>query len=382
MNGNGDLSSSRKVALILPDLRGGGAERVALALADHFISAGDEVDIVLLGSGGELLPLVPECARVIELKASRFRGALLGLVHFFRTRRPDSTQALMWPVTVLAVIAHRIAGKPGRLVLSEHGTLSKHYRASRPKLAALKATARLFYPAADARICVSHGTAEDIAAISGMARDRFEVIYNPVALPKQATVISPEIESLWPKGGRRILAVGSLKPDKNHRLLLKAFALVHEEEPAALMILGEGPLRSELEQLTRTLGIADRVVMPGFFLDPWAVYASADLFVLSSDHEGYPLVLLEALHSALPVVSTDSGSGPSEILGGGRYGKLTPVGDARALAHAMRSALDKPVAPDCQRARALELAEGACAAHQAVMFGNLSGHAISCGRRA
>lgn len=353
-----------RIALILPNLGGGGAERVALTLADYFVKSGHQVDLVLLGCGGELSSLVPPGARLIELGAERFRAALFRLVRYFRSSRPDATQAFMWPVTVLAVIAHRLAGRPGRLALSDHATLSKQY-ARRP--GPLKATTRLFYRAADARICVSAEVADDLARLSGLERGSIQVINNPVQLPKASPSRLPEIEELWPVGGRRILNVGSFKAEKNQSLLLKSFALLSAREPAALMILGDGPMRGQLEALARTLNIADRVTMAGFRADPWPYYASADMFVLSSDQEGFPLVLIEALGAGLPTVSTDCGGGARQILGD--CGRLTPVGDARALAAAMEAALDEFPAPDRLRGRAAELVEGSWAAHEAAMFG-------------
>ena len=98
---------------------------------------------------------------------------------------------------------------------------------------------------------------------------------------------------------------------------------------------------AELEDDLSELRIADRLIMPGLALDPWPYYASADLFVLSSDYEGYPMVLIEALLSGVNIVSTDCRSGPREILDGGRFGRLVPVGDAKSLAKAMAEALDR-----------------------------------------
>jgi glycosyltransferase involved in cell wall biosynthesis len=94
------------------------------------------------------------------------------------------------------------------------------------------------------------------------------------------------------------------------------------------------------------------VLLPGFAANPWPYYAAADLFVLSSDYEGFPLVLIEALRSGLPIVSTDCESGPREILEGGSYGTLVPVGDAQALARALSEALASQHDPQALRARA------------------------------
>jgi glycosyltransferase involved in cell wall biosynthesis len=357
--------SRSRVALILPNLGGGGAERVALVLADHFLKIGHEVDVVLLGSGGELSSLVPSGARLIELGAERFRAALLPLVRYFRLAIPDATQAFMWPVTVLTVIAHRLAGRPGRLALSDHATLSKQYA---PRLRALRATTRIFYPAAQARICVSADVADDLACLSGIDRGGIHVIKNPVKLPEQYPNRVPAVEELWPAGGRRILTVGSFKREKNQKLLLDSFAILSARQRVVLMMLGDGPMRDELEAHARQLNVADRVAMPGVRADPAPYYASADMFVLSSDDEGYPLVLVEALGAGLPTISTACGSGAQEILG--NYGRLTPVADAIALADAMEATLHEHPAQDVLRSRAAKLVEGSCAAHQMIMFGN------------
>ena len=103
-------------------------------------------------------------------------------------------------------------------------------------------------------------------------------------------------------------------------------------------------MEHELKDLARSLGVLDDVIFVGFQANPWPHYASADLFALSSDYEGYPLVLVEAMLSGLPVVSTDCESGPREILDGGKFGRLVPVGDEQALADAMQAELDHPTA--------------------------------------
>ena len=121
--------------------------------------------------------------------------------------------------------------------------------------------------------------------------------------------------------------------------MLHAFAQVASELDAGLVILGEGGLRATLEQDVQDLGLQGRVVLPGFHGDPTPWYQAADLFVLSSDFEGFANVVAEALACGTPVVSTDCPYGPAEILEHGRYGELVPVGDAVALAAGMRRAV-------------------------------------------
>lgn len=140
--------------------------------------------------------------------------------------------------------------------------------------------------------------------------------------------------------GKKIIAIGTLKSQKRFDRLVHAFAGLPERD-AVLMILGEGGERENIETLAQTLNVAGRVFMPGFTHDPAYYLRRADLFVLSSDYEGFGNVVAEALEQGTPVVSTDCPSGPREILEDGKYGTLVPVGDVDALARAMEDALNR-----------------------------------------
>jgi glycosyltransferase involved in cell wall biosynthesis len=345
-----------KVAILLPNLRGGGAERVAWACARELAGRGHQVDLIVAEAKGDLLSIIPKGVRVVDLQAHRLVAALPPLVRYLREEQPDTLQALMWPLTVIAVMAHRLAQSPARLVLSEHTMLSLHVR-GRFQQQLLKWTTRLFYPLADVRTACSNLAAEDLSQLSGMRRDRFDVLYNPVSPPARIAS-TPEVEALWGQASARLITVGSLKPEKNHALLLRAFARIADRQ-TKLMILGEGDLRIELERLAAELGIADRVLLPGFALDPWPYLASADLFVLSSDYEGFPLVLAEAMHAGLRIVSTDCKSGPAEMTDNGRFGRLVPCGDVDALARAIDAALKEEARPEEVRAQADRVAGAA-----------------------
>jgi glycosyltransferase involved in cell wall biosynthesis len=172
-----------------------------------------------------------------------------------------------------------------------------------------------------------------------------------------AELPSAELGPHWHGASPRLVTAGRLTAQKNHALLLRAFQRVLDRHPdAALVIIGEGELRPQLEALRDELGLSGRVSLPGFQLDPWPYLAQADLFVLSSDYEGFGLVLVEAMHAGLRVVSTDCEAGPAELLDGGRYGRLVPVGDEGALAPAMLEELKGPSDPERQRDRARSIA--------------------------
>jgi glycosyltransferase involved in cell wall biosynthesis len=157
-----------------------------------------------------------------------------------------------------------------------------------------------------------------------------------------------------------------MKAQKNHPLLLQAFSRV-AKPGARLMFVGEGAGREDLAALAGELDVADQVIFAGFHSDPTPFYKTADLFVLSSDYEGFGNVIVEAMACGTSVVSTDCPSGPGEILDGGRYGRLVPVGDVHAMARAIEAGLQDPTpeavllsrardfAPDKAAARYLEL---------------------------
>lgn len=354
-----------RIALFLPSLEGGGAERVAVANANDLIRRGHEVDVVLAGKGGQLASLLSDKVRIVEFDAPRMIASLSNLVKYLRGQKPDALHAVMWPVTIIAIIARALARSNARLTVSDHTHYSQHLTRSGhgSQLRSFRWTARLFYPMADVRIACSAAAADDIAQLAGIPRRDIEVIYSPISPPAKLPT-RQSAKGHWPGRGRRILNVGSLNPVKNQALLLRAFARLKDKQ-AVLTILGEGAERSTLEALSTELGVADRVSMPGFVIDPWPYLASADLFVLSSNYEGSPVALAEAMYAGLNIASTDCVSGPSDLLDGGRLGELAPCGDEAALAAATERALARKPDPKAMRARALEMAGPASIARYA-----------------
>ena len=329
-----------RIALVLPSLAGGGAERVNIDLAHEFLNRGYAVDMVLMRREGEFLRVVPKGIEIIDLGTARSRAVPAAFARYLRNTKPEGILANIWPLTSMAVLGTRLARTKARVVVCDHNSLSRQY-ASRGlwNQSALRASLAATYPFAHSRVAVSSGVADDLAALSGIARDRFDVIHNPVPPRDHGSPVTPAEQSWRGRRGKRVLTTGSFKAQKNHSVLIRAFAKLRDHSDSQLMLLGDGGLRDQITSLARTEGVADRVLMPGFVADPTPYYRSADLFVLSSDYEGFGNVIVEALACGLPVVSTDCPSGPAEILENGRYGRLVPVGDADALAAAMAEAL-------------------------------------------
>jgi glycosyltransferase involved in cell wall biosynthesis/peptidoglycan/xylan/chitin deacetylase (PgdA/CDA1 family) len=363
------------IAFVLPDLSLGGAEIVGAALVDEFLKRGFRADFVVGQHTEEAFALLPPFAGYMCLKAKRAHGMLFPLARYLRERRPSAVIASMWPLTVLSIVALKLAGSKARLAVCDHNALSHQYgRLSLPKQWVFKKSISLTYRFADARIAVSSGVADDLAAMGGLPRDDISVVHNPILYRPASPADRAAAEAIW-RGwrGPRILTVGNLRPQKNHRLLIRVFKKVVTSRDARLLILGAELGKAEgietMKAYAQSLGVADKVIIPGAVPNPTAYYQSANLFVLSSDHEGLPGVLIEALACGLPVVSTDCPYGPAEILAGGRYGRLTAVGDADELARAILEALDSPHDPDALRRRAADFApEGVAENYLRLLF--------------
>lgn len=351
----------RRIAIVLPALLPwAGVERLAVSQAREFVSQGYGVDFVFLNEPNDVSHAIPPGCRSFNLGASRLRTSVWPLAKYIRDQGPKAIHAALWPLTALAVFAHRVAKSDARLVISDHNPLSIQY-AHRGMLyrTMMRAVMAMTYPFADARVAVSAGVADDLSRLACLPRNIFTVIHNPVPLVEDGRSSSAEAESHWAGWkGKRIITVGRMKTQKNHALLISAFKRLLSTMEARLMIVGVGELMESTRSLVRAEGLENRIVMPGQVEDPIPYYKSADLFVLSSDYEGFGNVIVEAMACGVPVVSTDCPGGPAEILQGGLFGDLVPVRDEAALARAMAAALSRP--PDAQglKRRAADFAPG------------------------
>jgi glycosyltransferase involved in cell wall biosynthesis len=336
------------IGFFLPGLHGGGAERIVLNLTQGIAERGLPVDLVLAAATGPLLDQVAPGVRLVDLASPRVLRSIGPLARYLRRERPRALVSSMSHANLVALWAARLAGTGTPVVVTEHNTMSQSAgeqgwleRNLWPPLL------RGFYPWASHVVAVSRDAAEDFARTVGIARDRVQVIYNPVIMPGMKARARQTPDHPWFGGGAPpvVLGIGRLTRQKDFPTLIRAFALVRRQRPARLIILGEGEDRGALESLVTEMGLGEDVALPGFRDNPLAWLAASALFVLSSAWEGLPTVLIEALASGTRVVSTDCPSGPREILQDGRLGILVPVGDVPALSAAMVAALDCPPRP-------------------------------------
>lgn len=315
-----------------------------LNLAHGIADRGCAVDLVLQRAEGPFLSEVRDSVRVVDLNASRALTSLPAAVRYLRRERPEAMLSVFGYFNIVALWAWRLARVRTRLMVNEQNTVSQeagNHASWRGRL-----TPRLmkrFYPWADGIVVVSTGVGDDLAELTQIPRDRIRVIYNPSVVGAEVREkASAPLEHPWLAPGQPpvLVAVGRLQEQKDYPMLIDAFEQVRRARPARLLILGEGKKRPMLEALVRERGLGEDVAMPGFVANPYAYMARSSLFVLSSRWEGLPTVLIEALCCGTPVVATDCPSGPREILKGGKYGQLVPVGDAEAFARAILTTLE------------------------------------------
>jgi len=332
----------RRLAIFLPSLSGGGAERAMLNLAHGLGERGFAVDLVLARAKGPYLADVRETVRLVDLNASRVLASLPALIRYLRFERPETLLSVLDYANIIALWARHLCGRSIKVLVNEQNTISHSSNNSvRRRQRIVPHLVRRFYPQADYIIGNSQGVVDDLAQITRLPRERIKLLYNPVVTPELREKARMPLHHSWFEAGEWpvILAVGRLTKQKDFPTLIRAFAQVRQALSARLLILGEGPDRPALEMLIKQLGLEADVAMPGFVENPYAYMSRASLYVLSSRWEGLPTVLIEALYCSLPIIATDCPSGPKEILANGQHGLLIPVGDVTALTRAIESGL-------------------------------------------
>jgi glycosyltransferase involved in cell wall biosynthesis len=352
----------KKTVFVINSLTTGGAEHVLVELL-HFLEvhlAECDVHLVLLDSEVEhhSAPLWVT-KHTLNARSSIVLSTVL-LARLLERIRPDVIISLLTRANCASVLASRILGL--NVIISERTHTSTHF-GNRFGAGIRKWMVRLIYPLAHKVIAVSHGVAIDLATNFRVAASRIIVISNPIDTQgiREKALQSPTIELPGPY----IVAAGRLIPSKNFRLLIEAYSASGRSE--ALVILGEGEERPMLEDVIASAGLQKRVFLPGHISNPHSIVKRARLFVSSSNQEGFPNSIVEAMALGIPVVATDCLTGPSEILGGiseqqctcvecAPYGILVPPNSVNALAEAIRLALNEEL-NSRYRASSLERSE-------------------------
>ena len=391
VDGEGAPVHARKIAILLPSLEGGGAERSMLNLARGMLARGREVDIVLCKNKGALVNDIPPGARRVVLDCSGELWARLcplvvkpGLVssllrpvvlakktpselarlgslqEYLLTAEADAMISALPYANLLALWARDGAGAKLPLVISERIALLSYCKSPdnfrKWRWRYLPDLVRRSYPAADRVVTVSDSVARELVEELELPKEQVTTIYNPVVDDALLSRATETLEHPWFAAGELpvVLGVGRLTEQKDFATLIKAFAILRQTVEARLVLLGDGRLQDELEREAADLGVSEYLSMPGFVDNPFKFMANASVTALSSEYEGLPGVLIQAMACGCPVVSTDCPGGSREILDGGRYGPLVDVGNAKALANALQRTLATPTESDRLKLRAQE----------------------------
>lgn len=338
-------NTSPDIALFTAALEGGGAERLLINLSEFFTSKGFKVDLVVCKYVGELRDQVPTSVRVVSLDASRVVFSLPAYLRYLKLVKPKMVISSVERPSIVAGFGRILSSHRHKFFIRTENT----FVTSLPLWKQLYRLPWLFlvsisFWAADGIFAISSGIVEQLAKIPTLRNVPVHFVYNPLIHDNfgQKMNAPPEFPDGIDREKPIIIGVGRLHPQKDFANLINAFAKVYQKKECQLLILGDGPLRLELENLARSLGVDEKVFMPGFVKNPLSIIHHSNVFVLSSAWEGLPGVLIEALTTGTPIVSTDCRTGPKDILQDGRYGKLISVGNSEALAEGILEALDSP----------------------------------------
>jgi glycosyltransferase involved in cell wall biosynthesis len=344
---------SKKVAFFGPQYGVGGAGQVCSDIGKALARKRYDVDFLVDGnySGDSYLEEgLPSNCRLVKLTDAQYDRSEYNLNYYYSLLR-SLTQYLstetvgvlisnMTKFNIISVWARAISGSAFKLALVEHNLLS-HGITGRSRI--LSYLVRFHYPFADKVVTVSSDIKEDLCKNHGVNSDRCVTIRNPLDVQSVRTKSEERVDHDWLLSEVPVvIGVGRFAEQKQFSVLLEAFDLLTSRLDVRLVLAGDGPLREELQALTRELGLEENVDFLGFVSNPYKYMKEADLLAISSQYEGFGVVATEALACGTPVVSTNCPGGPSDILEDGQYGELVDVGDRRELANVMCRVLEDP----------------------------------------
>jgi glycosyltransferase involved in cell wall biosynthesis len=330
-----------RVIFFIPNLAGGGAERVLINLLKHLDRTQFDPHLVVSRSDGPHANSVPTDVLVTELASRNLWTVTPKLANAIRHLKPDVVVATTGGCGIPTVLAHRVARSRARLIVWERSVLVGSGRGVKRRL--LLNLKKILWPRVDLVTAVGTMVEEDIRRQTGLDQSKTRVLYSPILDQDLEHLGKMEVAHRWfGEYVPIILCVARLVPLKDHETLLRGFARLLEEREVRLVLLGDGPLRRELEHLAEQLGISRSVWFAGFVKNPFKYMRRSSLLALTSLHEGMPGVVVQAMACGLPVVGTASPGGTPEIVQHEQTGLLIPMKDPDAFFEAACRLLDEP----------------------------------------
>ncbi|QMU27347.1 glycosyltransferase [Adhaeribacter radiodurans] len=346
------MEELKKICFFPGTLALGGIGKVFINLIQQYASEGVEVHVFLTKKEGEFLSQLPANVRVFE-GSGRALTSIFSFIKYLRREKPQAVLSAREFLNIINIFCCLFTFNKTKPVVSLHTNQTAENNADPNKPSLYKnpyflTLAKVMYKVPDKIVAVSGGVADDFSNRMGVNRDKMKVIYNPVYDPseKEEEISNSKFKQFTANGKKYIISVGRFTHAKDHPTLIKALSLVREKMDISLILLGEGELREEIEDLFTQLSLQEHVLLLGFVDNPSYYIKRAAALVVSSRFEGFGNVIVEGLGVGTPVVSTDCPSGPREILANGKYGILVPVENPAALAQGIIDTLNTTYDPE------------------------------------
>ena len=292
--------SPTPILFLLPDLGGGGAQRVMLQIAGGIDRVRFAPRLMVLGGSQDFAPDVPSYLELENGGARRLRDGIPWLVRRIRAIEPAACISVMGYLNLALLGLKPLLPKKTRLIVREANALAATINAL-PHAVPGRALYRALYPKADAIICPTREIGDELSGVTPRMAARVSIIPNPVDVDALRARATPP--KRHPGAGLRFVSAGRLTEQKGYDRLVGLLT----EFPAGshVMVFGDGADRARLEQQAQALGVQDRVTFATFTRDLPAWIAGADSFLLPSRWEGLPNVVLESLAIGTPAIISD-----------------------------------------------------------------------------
>lgn len=329
---------NNRILILLPNFQYGGGEKISLNLAQEFKKNQIEVTFISQFIEGEFTEEIKKNYFIIKLSKSYFIS-FLKLLYFLFVKKYDALISNYFPLNTIASLAGFISFT--KVLCLEHSppTLTPFINNKKYKFFTL-----LFYNLAHKIICVSEGIKNDIINNTYVFKNKLLTIYNPI--PDHGYRITNNRSEKF-----KIISVGRLKYQKNHFLLIDAIKLLNEniKKNISVSIIGDGELKEKLENYIKKNNLNNIIKILGFKNNPMKYVAKSNLFILSSDYEGLPTVLIEASYTGIDIISTDCPYGPSEILKNYSNSTLVSVKNRNMLCSSIEKYYNKKINKSLKR---------------------------------
>lgn len=321
----------KKIMFFLYSLSGGGAERTVINIINNLNHKKFEVILVLgTDKNNDYINLLNKNIRIRYLNSSKLRYCILKLSKYIKEEEPDLIFSTINANNIVVLLARIFSFKSIPTIVRE---ANNRTQSGSVTLINKMITKILYNHFTEKVIALSYGVKEDLVKNFRIKENKIDVIYNPIELKEIRKLSNEEVKDVDKKGYEKLLiAVGRLVEQKNFTTLIKAFKRISQQINSRLIILGKGPKEEVLKQLTKDLGLENKISFLGFKNNPYKYMRIADVFILSSKWEGFGHVIVEAMVTGTPVISTDCRSGPGEIIKDNYYGRLVPVSNDKKLA--------------------------------------------------